>query len=73
MDWQNRIILDPEVLCGKPIIKGTRLSVEFIVDLLAQDRDEAEVIENYPNLTHEDIQACLLYERDNLMNARLYR
>jgi uncharacterized protein (DUF433 family) len=57
--WKDRIVLDPEVLAGKPIVKGTRLAVEFIIDLLAQGWSEADILQNYPGLTREDIQACL--------------
>ncbi len=59
MSWQERITLDPEVLVGKPVVKGTRLAVEFVVDLLAAGRTEAEILENYPGLTREDVRACL--------------
>lgn len=72
MGWQERIIIDPEVLVGKPLIKGTRLSVEFIVDLLAQGWTEADLLRNYPGLSHEDILACLLYARDLLQAERVY-
>ncbi len=61
MDWQNHIIVDPKILVGKPVIKGTRLAVEFIVDLLAQGWAESEILRNYPGSTHEDITACLKY------------
>jgi len=61
MDWQERISIDPAVLGGKPVIKGTRLAVEFIIDLLAQAWTEEEVLANYPGITHEDIQACIAY------------
>ena len=61
MPWKERIVIDPGVLAGKPIIKGTRLAVEFIIDLLAHDWSEDEILRNYPGLTHEDIQACLSY------------
>ena len=57
MNWQDRISLDPKILSGKPVIKGTRLAVEFVIDLLANDWTESEIIQNYPRLTHEDIQA----------------
>lgn len=60
MNWQERIIADPKVLAGKPVIKGTLLAVEFILDLLAGGWSEAEVLQNYPRLTHEDIQACFI-------------
>ncbi len=57
----DRIVVDPAVLVGKPVIKGTRLAVEFIIDLLAQGWTEAEILRNYPSLTHEDVLACLAY------------
>ena len=64
MSWETRIIIEPAILAGKPIVKGTRLSVEFIMGLLAQGWSEAEILRNYPGLTHEDIQACLAYAHD---------
>jgi len=68
MDWNERIILDPDILLGKPVIKGSRLSVEFIIDLMAQGWSEAELLRNYPGLSHEDVQACLAYAS---MNSKL--
>jgi uncharacterized protein (DUF433 family) len=72
MNWQERIVIDPGILVGKPIVKGTRLAVEFIVDLLAQGWTEAEILRNYPGLTHEDIQACLSYASALLRMERVY-
>jgi uncharacterized protein (DUF433 family) len=72
MGWQNRIVLDPDILTGKPVIKGTRLAVEFIVDLLAQGWTEEEILRNYPGITREDIQACLSYASDILRAERVY-
>jgi len=57
--WQERIELNPAILAGKPVVKGTRLAVELIVDLLAQGWTEGAIIRNYPGLTQEDIRACL--------------
>lgn len=57
----ERITVDPRILCGKPIIKGTRLSVEFILDLLASDVGEEEILEDYQHITKADIHACLRY------------
>lgn len=57
--WRERIVLDPQILAGKPVVRGTRLAVEFIIDLLAQGWTEDELLRNYPGLTHEDIRACL--------------
>lgn len=61
MDVRDRIILNPEVLTGKPVIRGTRRAVEFIVDLPGQGWSESQVLENYPGITREDILACLQY------------
>jgi uncharacterized protein (DUF433 family) len=61
MPWPERIIVDPEILAGKPVIRGTRLAVEFILELLAADQSEDQILENYPGLTREDILACLAY------------
>lgn len=57
----NRITANANILGGKPIIRGTRLSVEFILDLLASDMPEAEILEDYPHITKDDIRACLKY------------
>ena len=64
MATHPRIIRDPNVVFGKPAIAGTRISVEFILDLLAAEATEAEILENYPHLSHEDILACVAYARD---------
>ena len=72
MEWEERITLDPKILVGKPVVKGTRLAVEFIVDLLAQGWSEEEVLRNYPGLEREDIQACLRYASSLLHAERAY-
>ena len=61
MNWRDRITVDPHILVGKPVIRSTRLAVEFIIDLLAQGWTEAEILHNYPGLMPEDVQACLVY------------
>lgn len=61
MVWPERISVDPEILAGKPAIRGTRLAVEFILELLAAGQSEAEILDEYPGLTREDILACLAY------------
>jgi len=70
--WQDRIVLDPEVLVGKPIIKGTRLAVEFIIELLAQGWSREDIMKNYPGLTNDDIQACLAYASDRLQTEKVF-
>jgi uncharacterized protein (DUF433 family) len=70
--WQERIVIDPKVLVGKPTIKGTRLAVEFIIDLLANGWSEAEIIRNYPGVTVIDIRACLAFASQRLQEDREY-
>ncbi len=72
MDWEESIIVDPKILVGKPVIKGTRLAVEFIVDLLAQGWPEGEILRNYPGITHDDITACLKYAATILKSEKIY-
>lgn len=72
MNWQERIVVDPAILTGKPVVKGTRLAVEFVIELLAQGWLEDEVLRNYPGLTREDIQACLSYAGDVLRAEKVY-
>ncbi len=72
MNWQERIVIDPNILVGKPVVKGTRLAVEFIVDLLAQGWSEADILRNYPGIATEDIRACLGYASAILHAERVY-
>ncbi len=58
MNWKDYIVADPAVLGGKPTVKGTRISVEFIIQRLAQGWTEAELLENYPRLTPKHLQAA---------------
>ena len=62
----NRIIVDPQVMVGKPIIKGTRLTVQFMLGLLAQGMSIEEIMQEYSNITREDILACLSFAHDAL-------
>ena len=61
MQLSERIVVDPEILAGKPVIRGTRLAVEFILELMADGQSVDEVLAAYPGLTREDILACLSY------------
>jgi uncharacterized protein (DUF433 family) len=72
MNWQDRIVLDPAVLTGKPTIKGTRIAVEFVVDLLARGWKEEDILREYDHLTADDIKACLAYASDVLQSERVY-
>jgi uncharacterized protein (DUF433 family) len=64
----NRIVSNPKILGGKPVIRGTRLSVEFILNRLASGASEKEILENYPRITLEDIHACLAFAANSLKN-----
>jgi uncharacterized protein (DUF433 family) len=59
MPPSERIAVDPKIVAGKPVIRGTRLAVEFILELLASGQSENDVLTNYPGLTREDVLACL--------------
>ena len=72
MNWQERIILDPQILSGKPVIQGTRVAVEFVVDLLGSGWTVEQVLHEYDHLTAEDVQACLAYASDVLKSERVY-
>ena len=61
MEPMDRITIDPEVMVGKPVIKGTRITVQLIFQLLANGATEAEILNDYPDLKKEDIKAALLY------------
>lgn len=61
MDWKLWIERKPGVLCGKPVIKGTRISVDFILERLGCGWSEAQILESYPHLTSEHIRAAQLY------------
>jgi uncharacterized protein (DUF433 family) len=61
MPLSEHIVVDSEILAGKPVIRGTRLAIEFILELLASGQSENDVFSNYPGLTREDILACLWY------------
>lgn len=60
----DRIIQDPEILVGKPVVKGTRVPVEVVLAKLAQNPDVAELFADYPRLTVDDVKACLAYAQE---------
>ena len=64
MDWQGRIVTSPDTLFGKPRIAGTRLGVDFLLDLLASGWSEAQILDNYPQLKAQDLQAVFAFVRD---------
>ena len=69
---KERIVVDPNILVGKPVIAGTRISVEFVVDLLASGWSHDQILANYPHLSNGDILACLQYAGRLLHSERVY-
>ncbi len=71
MKWQDKIVSDNDILLGKPVIRGTRITVEFILERLANGWSEKDILENYPNITIEDIQAVFSYLNDCVKDGLL--
>jgi uncharacterized protein (DUF433 family) len=72
MKWQDHITVDPKILVGKPVIRNTRIAVEFVVDLLGQGWTIDQVLNEYDHLTREDVQTCLAYASEMLKSERVY-
>jgi uncharacterized protein (DUF433 family) len=65
----ERITLNPKVMAGKPVIKGTRLTVEYVLNLLAHGATAADIVKEYEGVTVDDIQACLLFATRSMENT----
>jgi uncharacterized protein (DUF433 family) len=72
MDWRERIEVNPKVMVGKPVIKGTRLAVEFILELLAERWTHEQILKSYSQLTDEDIWAVLSYAAETIKQEKVY-
>jgi uncharacterized protein (DUF433 family) len=72
MKYADRVTVDPEILVGKPVITGTRMSVEFILELLANGWTYEEILNNYPQLVQEDILAAIEYSLEVLKEEKVY-
>jgi uncharacterized protein (DUF433 family) len=70
--WQEHITIDSAVLVGKPVVKGTRIAVELVVDLLGRGYSVEQVLKQYDHLTAEDVQACLAYAAEVLQAEKVY-
>ena len=71
MDWRDRIGADQDVLVGEPVIKGTRIAVELVLELLAAGYTTEQIRQQYDHLTAQDIQACLAYAREVVGSERM--
>ena len=72
MDWRRYIHSDPEILLGKPVVRGTRLSVDFILGLFAAGWTEEQVLENYPSLTPEALRAVFAFAAECMREEAMY-
>lgn len=72
MIWQDYIVSDKNILIGKPIIKGTRISVELLLELLSSGWSEQQLLESYPQLKTDHIKAVFAYLRDCMKNERFF-
>jgi uncharacterized protein (DUF433 family) len=61
MDYKDRIVTDPQIMVGKPVVRGTRIPVEHVLGRLAENPDMVDLFAAYPELTLEDVKACLHY------------
>ena len=72
MDWRDHITVDPQILVGKPVVKGTRISVELVIDLLAAGWTEQQVLDSCPTLKTDDVRACLAYASEILHAEKVF-
>jgi uncharacterized protein (DUF433 family) len=72
MDWREHIHSDPEILSGKPVVKGTRLSVDFLLELFANGWSEEQVFEGYPNLTRDSLRAVFAFAAETTRDERTF-
>jgi uncharacterized protein (DUF433 family) len=72
MALPDRIVVDSKILTGKPVVRGTRISVELVVELLAAGWSHAKILASYPHLTEEDIRACLAYASELLREEKVF-
>lgn len=72
MALTDRIVVDPKILTGKPVVRGTRISVELVVELLAAGWGHEQILASYPHLSEKDIRACLAYASELLREEKVY-
>lgn len=72
MGWKDHIEINPQVLVGKPVIRGTRISVELVLQMIAAGVSETEILDNYPSLSPDDLRACVAYAADLVASEEVY-
>ena len=70
--WQERIVVDPAIVVGKPVVRGTRLAVEFLLDLMAEGWTTEQILDNDPQVTGDDLKAVFHYAAETLKRERTY-
>ena len=71
-DFSDRITVDPGIMAGKPVVRGTRIPVELVLKRLSQDLDMRALFEAYPRLTSEDVRACIAYAQSLVAGEELF-
>jgi len=66
MDWRSFIVADPEILAGKPVVRGMRLAVDFLLDLLAKGWTQQQILDDYPALSSEGLRAVFAFAAETL-------
>lgn len=72
IEWHERIVADPDIMLGKPVIRGTRIAVELILEKLAAGETTTDLLAAYPHLTQDDLQAALAYAADSLRSETIF-
>ena len=72
VEWQERIVADPRVMLGKPLIRGTRITVELILEKMAAGETVTDLLRAYPHLAQDDIHAALAYAADSVRTATIF-
>ena len=70
--WNDRIAADPDTVAGKPVVKGIRIAVELVIDLMARGWTTEQILREYDHLTPEDVRACLSYASELVKSERVY-
>lgn len=73
MDWQDRVHSDPKILSGRPVVKGTRISVELLLGLLAAGWTEDQIFASYPHVTREDLRAVFAFAAEMMIDYRFFK
>ncbi len=72
MNWKNHIKVDPDIMFGKPVIRGTRVPVDLVLSKLAGGKTIEQLLKSYPHLTADDISACLYYAAESVNSIVVY-